>query len=202
MQVGELAKATGKESQQVATDLGLDTGRGVALRRVDDVIARAYLEAAGKGEAFTPEHVEQQQAAEVVRFWSRSRDYMIPADGTRGDIRFRKWSYEGAAGSEEVAYLRGKRDYFIAQGTYEVVMAPHEDPMKVADFAQALLTVIMTGPRGDPTPSREGRDAVVAILPVSKAAELTSVQKSSPRQLVREVARRVSLVVEAYQETL
>jgi len=202
MQVKDIAKSTGLESKKVAEDFGLEMGQGVAMRQVDDEKALEYIAQHG-GEVPDPSKPdEQRDEHKVVRFWSVSKNYTIPAHGDVGDITFRKWVFQAEAGSPEVREMRRLRDYFIVQHTYEEIETPHRDPMMIAQFMSALNGTIHTGPQGDLTPSVEMRNAVKAMLPPAIAAKLTTVQKNNPRQLVRSVAENMSLAVSDYQEKL
>ena len=205
MRIGEIAKAVGLEATEVAESLGVDSGRGVAMRGVEDVIAEAYIATTKSNERATEsEKPAEQPEAKMVRFWSIGKSYLVSGDGDRDDIQFRDWVYEGVEGGPEVALLRSKRDFFIARHTYEMVPKRHEDPMMIADFASAMMGIIHSGPgaRTGDSISREGRDSIVALLLKGEAAKLSSAEKNTPRALTRKVAEKVSLKVEGYQEKL
>ena len=202
MQIHEIATKTGQDSKAVAADLGMEWKQGVALRQIDDEQALAYIASKGEVEPASSETGEEQKAPQRVRFWTTKRKYLIPAGDKCGMIKFRDWLFESDAGSPEVAFMRDNRDYFIAQGVYEVCEKPHKDPMVIAEFMQAITGTIHTGPGSDMTPSREMRDSIKALLPADVASELSTAVKNSPRTLTRAVAEHVSLLVSEYQEKL
>jgi len=224
MKVYEIAKAKGVSSKDVAEKFGIEKTAGYVMKVVADDEAQAYI---GVVEASVPppeaeviapppavdEPPEQEAVPEVAKprpakFWSTSRKYLVLGDGERSDIRFADWSYECEEGSPECEFMRhgkngrGGRDYFIAQHTYEVLPYRHEESMKVADFRDAMKACIYTGLTGDPTPSREGRNSIKALLPVDIAERLGTSITNAPRILMGAIADNVSLNVDEYSETL
>ena len=209
MKVYEIAKAKDVSSKEVAEKFGIEETAGYVMKTVEDAEAQAYIDEVE--EQVAPQTViepPEQGAVPVVaapiraKFWSASKSYFILEDGARGEIQFVKWSYECDEGSAECIFLRSKRDYFIAQHTYEVLPRRHKEAMKIADFISAMKNCIYTGIRGDPTPSREGRDSVKALLPASVAERLGTSITNAPKVLMSAIADNVSLNVEEYSETL
>jgi len=194
MKLHIIAKAVGKEPGEVADAFQIERKQGFAMREIDDKQAQEYIVA----------NSENTGKKRRVRFWSTKRSYSVPAGkgDVRGDIQCHDWTFECEDGSPEAAFLREHHDFFVAQGLYEVVEHPHEDPMMVADFIKALESVIYTGARGDNSPSREGRDCVKALLPRAASALMSSHERNVPRDLMKAVAKLVSLKVDTYGGTL
>jgi len=214
MQVYKIAKATGKANHEVAADLGVEISASVHLASVDDVAANAYINA-NKGDeqvdevqadAVEPEAPEvAEEIAEVkpvakARFWSRVKAHYLqssPAE-RRGDIQFNDWVYETDEGSVEADWLRktAVRDRI---GIRELKPERYDDPEVNIAFRQYLWGLIHTGhDRTDP-PSREGRDSVVAMLTKDEQADLTIVERNSPKDLIARVGSSVSFNVQAFE---
>ena len=204
MQILEIAKATGRTNKQVCEDLGVQAGQGAHLRQVDDEKAAEYIALHGGVERPSEPVVEEQAEPGAVRFWSTKRRYWIPgdADAGRKDIRLSNGIISLSEGSKEVKFMRGRADYFIAQGVYEVREKPHAEPEEIAMFLSALQGTMRTGPANDTTISREVRDTIKELLPKAVSARMSTAEKNNPRQLAQAVAKSVSLVVDDYQEKL
>ena len=212
MQLAKVAELSGKAKEEVAKDFGIPTEGNYWLKQVDDAAAQAYIasqdeegaaEAAGEAkESGLMDTDAVAKGPKMVRFWCHGGNYTVLGDIGREPIKFAKNLWEGAADSAEVAYLRSRRDYFIAQGVYEVYDYPHEKAMDQADFIDAMKGNIYTGPLTDHTPSLSGRNAIRQLLPASVRAKMTSKQTSNIRELLSLVASTVSLNVDAYGERL
>ena len=208
MKIHEIARATGLGSTEIAEELGVKTGSGVAMRVVDDKIAATYI--ASKGEAVDDiveplkedeeeVTVEAPKSERRARFWSPSRNNILltPDEEVRKHIAFSEWFYETEPDSAEAKFLK-LDDIRDRIRVFEVQDGAYKNDDTRLEFMRYLESFIYTGQTPADGVSKEGRNCILAILPTEMADSLPKTTKNTTKLLIREIARMVHLNVEAF----
>jgi len=204
MKVGDISKAVGKTVKVVAEELGIESGRGVVMKQVDEAQAQAYIAAnggdgAGAVSEQEPEQPKPESKPSKCRFWCEIRRNTLPSrrDEKRGDIKIREWHYECEGDSPEAAFLR-RVDIRDRLRIYEVLQKPYADDERRLKFARFVEGLIYTGESRRDGPSREGRLKAMALLFAGMEDALPKAAKNVPEQVALAIAARVSLDVDSF----
>ena len=145
MKIHEIAKVTGIESSQVAAELNVEGGQGVAFREVDSAVADAYI--ASKRGPDSPVVTSEEKMARFVSAKGKNHIIPAPAGSKRGDIRFKDWVLLVPDDSPEAEDCRTAY-YRDALRLWEVKDGPYEDDEVRMGFRDYLNALVHTGGPG------------------------------------------------------
>lgn len=207
MKIHEIKKATGLGSTEIAEELGVKTGSGVAMRVVDDKIAAEYIaskvgavvDTVDEPEEEAPEEDVVKESERKVRFWSPSRNNMLLSsdEAVRKHIEFGEWFYETGPDSAEAKLLK-QDDIRDRIRVFEVQAGPYKDDDVRLEFMRYLESFVFTGQTPADGASREGRNCILAMLSEEMAEDLPKTVKNTTKLLIREIASKVHLNVDAF----